>query len=201
MEMYAYLEDLASSKSAPGGGSAAAYAGSMGAALGNMVLNITIEKQKNADKELLSGLVAHMTVHQKNLFDLVKGDEEASTKLFDAYKLPKNTEEEKATRLQAIQDGLKIATEVPLDVMKNATHALEIMIQVVELGRKSVLADVTVGTSMLKTAVLAANENVVENVEYLKDTALSATFASQAEDFIARTNLATELITKKLETR
>lgn len=201
MEMYQYIEELASSKSAPGGGSAAAYAGSMGAALGNMVLNITIEKQKNADIEFLGQLVSDMTSFQKALFTLVKGDEDASNQLFDAFKLPKATDEEKVERQNQIQKGLVVATEVPLEIMENATQALETMVKIAEHGRKFVLADVTVGTSMLKTAVYAAKENVDENVKLLKDDRQKMTYSKQSEDLAIRTKLAEELIRKTVETR
>lgn len=201
MEMYTYIEALASKNSAPGGGSAAAYAGSMGAALGNMVLNITIDKQKDADIELLEGLVTEMTLFQKNLFDLVKGDEEASNQLFDAFKLSKATDEEKADRTAAIQAGLKVATEVPLAIMDNATQALEVMMRIAVIGRKSVLADVTVGTTMLGTAIQAANENVVENVALLKDESAKEAYSHQAEDLISRSELAIETINKTVIAR
>lgn len=199
--MYQYIEELASSKSAPGGGSAAAYAGSMGAALGNMVLNITIEKQKNADIEFLGQLVSDMTSFQKNLFDLVKGDEDASNQLFDAFKLPKATDEEKVDRISAIQAGLKVATEVPLEIMDNATQALETMVSIAEHGRKSVMADVTVGTAMLKTAIQAANENVEENVTLLKDTNLQSKFDGQGKDLIQRSETAIQTITETVASR
>lgn len=201
MEMYTYIEALASSQSAPGGGSAAAYAGSMGAALGNMVLNITIEKQKGADVDLLTGLVDQMTSHQQALYALVQGDEDASNQLFGAFKLAKATDEEKAERTRAIQAGLKIATEVPLEIMQHATEALEIMTQVASLGRKSVMADVTVGTAMLKTAIQAANENVEENVLLLKDESLQIAFDQKGKDLIQRSETAINKITETVATR
>lgn len=201
MEMYTYIEALASSQSAPGGGSAAAYAGTMGAALGNMVLNITIEKQKGADIDLLTGLVKQMTSHQEALFALVQGDEDASNQLFGAFKLPKTTDQEKADRVQAIQAGLKIATEVPLEIMDHATEALEIMTQVASLGRKSVMADVTVGTTMLKTAIQAANENVEENVLLLKDENLQAALGAKGKDLIQRSEAAIKTITETVASR
>ena len=201
MEMYTYIEALASSQSAPGGGSAAAYAGSMGAALGNMVLNITIEKQKGADVDLLTGLVDKMTSHQQALYALVQGDEDASNQLFGAFKLAKATDEEKAERTRAIQAGLKIATEVPLEIMQHATEALEIMTQVASLGRKSVMADVTVGTAMLKTAIQAANENVEENVLLLKDESLQIAFDQKGKDLIQRSETAINKITETVATR
>lgn len=201
MEMYTYIEALASSQSAPGGGSAAAYAGSMGAALGNMVLNITIEKQKGADVDLLTGLVDQMTSHQQALYALVQGDEDASNQLFGAFKLAKATDEEKAERTRAIQAGLKIATEIPLEIMQHATEALEIMTQVASLGRKSVMADVTVGTAMLKTAIQAANENVEENVLLLKDESLQIAFDQKGKDLIQRSETAINKITETVATR
>ena len=201
MEMYTYIEALASSQSAPGGGSAAAYAGSMGAALGNMVLNITIEKQTGADVDLLTSLVDQMTIHQQALYALVQGDEDASNQLFGAFKLSKATEEEKVERTRAIQAGLKIATEVPLEIMQHATAALEIMTQVASLGRKSVMADVTVGTAMLKTAIQAANENVEENVLLLKDESLQTAFDQKGKDFIQKSETAINKITETVATR
>lgn len=201
MEMYTYIEALASSQSAPGGGSAAAYAGSMGAALGNMVLNITIEKQAGADVDLLTSLVDQMTIHQQALYALVQGDEDASNQLFGAFKLSKATEEEKVERTRAIQAGLKIATEVPLEIMQHATAALEIMTQVASLGRKSVMADVTVGTAMLKTAIQAANENVEENVLLLKDESLQTAFDQKGKDFIQKSETAINKITETVATR
>ena len=109
-----FLDDLASSKATPGGGSAAAVMGAMGAALVSMVCNLTIGKKNYAEVEPeMRAILADSEALRSRIAGMVAEDVAAFDQLMAAYGLPKDTDEQKAARSAAIQEGLKGATDAP----------------------------------------------------------------------------------------
>ena len=105
-----FTDDLASKTPVPGGGGASAYAGALAAALGSMVANLTIGKPKFADREqALQETLAGLNAYRGELISLIDGDAEAFSKLAACWKMPKDTEEEKARRSRAEQEALRAA--------------------------------------------------------------------------------------------
>lgn len=161
---------------APGGGSVAALAGGLGAALAEMVANLTIGKAKYADvEEEMKGLAAEGAALRKELIDSIQKDTESFTAYMNALSMPKNTDEEKAARKEAMQNGLKEAAEVPLAVAETALKIFHVAGAVVERGNANAVTDGLVASMMARTAVLSALLNVKINLGSIKD-----------EEFVAR---------------
>ena len=145
---------------APGGGSVAALAGGLGAALAEMVANLTIGKAKYADvEEEMKGLAAEGAALRKELIDSIQKDTESFTAYMNALGMPKNTDEEKAARKEAMQNGLKEAAVVPLAV-----------------------TDGLVASMMARTAVLSALLNVKINLGSIKDEEFVARMAAKVAE-------------------
>ena len=113
-----FLDDLASQNATPGGGSAAAIIGAMGAALVAMVCNLTIGKKKYADVEgEMRALLERAEALRHRLTGMIEDDVKAFDAVMGAYGMPKETDAEKASRSAAIQEALKLATDVPLPLL------------------------------------------------------------------------------------
>ena len=115
-----FLDELASATPAPGGGSVAALAGALGAALTSMVCNLTIGKKKYAGVEQeMKKILVESEKLRATFTALVDRDTEAFNKVMEAFGLPKETEPQKALRAAAIREATKEATLVPLEVMRH----------------------------------------------------------------------------------
>ena len=138
--MHRYLEDLASSKPAPGGGSAAALVGATGAALGSMVANFTVGREKFAAVEVQAqaGLVACEKLRGE-LSALIQADVEAYSKYAAATGLPKASDEEKTARSSAIQLAMKSAASVPMEVGRKCQEVLEVCQNLLEIGNPNLV--------------------------------------------------------------
>jgi len=162
-----FLEDLASSKPAPGGGSAAAVAGALGAALSSMVANLTIGKKKYEEVEgAFEGILEKADTLRHDFLEAIGEDIEAYNKVMEAYGLPKETEEEKKQRRGTIQEALKGATEPPFKMAELATDVLELSKEcavsgnshaVTDAGASAILAEATVRTSLLNVDINLAS--------------------------------------------
>ena len=172
-----FLDDLASGRPTPGGGSAAAIIGAMGAALVSMVCNVTIGKKgyEGVEPEMKS-VRAESDKLRKRLTEMVSEDVAAFDSLLAAYKLPKSTEEEKTRRSAAIQAGMRSATETPLECARVCAGVIELARRASEHGYLGVISDGGVGVLAGFTALRSAALNVYINAPSLKDR----TFAEQA---------------------
>jgi formiminotetrahydrofolate cyclodeaminase len=160
----------ASNEPVPGGGSISALAGSLAAALTEMVAGLTIGKKKYADvEEEMKEAVEPMKAVCAQLLDDIKRDSESFDQYMQALTLPKETEEEKEARTEAMQNGLKAAVEVPLSVAKAACGILPYAETMVIKGNRTAVTDALVATMMARTAVLGAGFNVKINLESIKD--------------------------------
>jgi len=158
-----FLSDLASSKPAPGGGSAAAVAGALAAALSSMVANLTIGKEKYAEvEEKFEDILKRTDNLRREFLEAIKKDIAAYTEVMDAYKAPKDTSEQKEARKKAIQQALKGATEPPFEMAELAIEVLELSKEcavsgnqhaVTDAGASAILADATVRTSLLNVDI------------------------------------------------
>ena len=169
--LVAFLDELASSSPAPGGGSVAALAGALGAALTAMVCNLTIGKKKYAAVEGEMKKILAQAEEMRGLFTaLIDEDTQAFNKVMEAFSLPKDTEPQKALRSAAIREATKEATNVPLEVMKHCIDALALTQQVAASGNVNSVSDAGVSAYMLHAAVEAAALNVRINLNNLNDS-------------------------------
>jgi formiminotetrahydrofolate cyclodeaminase len=165
-----FLDELASSSPAPGGGSVAALAGALGSALTAMVANLTIGKKKYADAEAEMKKILRQAESLRGQFAaLIDKDTEAFQKVMEAFALPKETDPQKALRAAAIREATKEATLVPLEVMKHCIDGLALAQQVASNGNANAVSDAGVSALMLHAACSGAALNVRVNLKTLDD--------------------------------
>lgn len=166
------LEAFRSSDPTPGGGSASALAGAVGASLLAMVAGLA-KPRTSTDEEAteLRDAGARCTVLASQLEALIDRDADAYNMVVDAYRLPKGTDKEKASRTARIQDALKAATDAPLEVMRRCDEALGFAPTIGRLGNPNAASDVQVATYMLRAGLAGAAENVAINLGSVKDAA------------------------------
>jgi len=173
---------------APGGGSIAAYVGTLGVALGTMVANLSGHKRGWDDKwEYFSEWAAKGQAYKKTLLHLVDEDTNAFNKIIDGFRMPKETEEEKKLRAEAIENATKYATEVPFNVMETAFNSLEVMQAMLTNGLQSSLSDGAVGVLCAKAAVTGAYFNVKINAKDIKDRVFAENIIKKAEALYQKT--------------
>jgi len=165
-----YLDDLAAGKPAPGGGSAAAAAGALGVGLLSMVANFTTgrEKYKNVEAEIRKVLYSSEKLRGE-LQKLIDEDIVAYQKVSSAYKMPKETEEDKKARTEAIQIALKDAMAVPLAACRNLFEATKLCRPLLEKGNQNLVSDVGVAAELIASAFESALLNVEINLSAIKD--------------------------------
>ncbi|WP_439182304.1 glutamate formimidoyltransferase [Carboxylicivirga taeanensis] len=170
MNLTEFADETASESPAPGGGSISAYVGSLGAALGTMVANLSAHKRGWDERwEEFSDWAEKGMAVEKELLSLVDEDTNAFNRIMDAFGLPKGTDEEKAARKQAIDEATKYAIEVPFRVMKVAFKGFEVIRAMAEIGNPNSVTDAGVGALCARTAVMGAFLNVKINAAGLDD--------------------------------
>lgn len=176
-----FLEELASSSPAPGGGSAAALVGAMGAALASMVSNLTVGKKGYEDvQEEIRELLRRADDLRRKLLSKVDEDTEAFNSFMSALKLPKDSEERKA----AIQESLRKATLLPLSVMELSLEVLKLALDLVEKGNKNAISDSAVSAILACAAMESAYFNVLINCSSLNDLEFVESSKSRAKGFL-----------------
>lgn len=169
--MSQFLDDLASSAPAPGGGSVAALSGALGAALISMVCNLTIGKEKYKDVEAdVKAILDRSESLRRELTELMDADTQLYGKVIAAYRLPKNTEEEKAARLAAIDKALKEACSVPMRIAGCCAELVELCVPAAAKGNVGAISDIGVAVAMAEAGLVSAGLNVKINLGSIKDT-------------------------------
>lgn len=177
-----FLDDLASSAPAPGGGSVAALSGALGAALISMVCNLTIGKDKYKDVEAdIKEILSQSEKLRRELLELLEADTQLYGKVIAAYRLPKNTDEEKAVRLKAIDAALKEATRVPMQIAERCSKIVDLCVPAVQKGNVGAISDVGVAVIQAEAGLVGASLNVKINLGQIKD----AQFVQRAADELA----------------
>jgi len=165
-----FLDELASSAPVPGGGSGAALVGALGAALASMVGNLTLGKPKYADVQAdIQALLAQTEVLRARLTNLIEEDVAVYHKLSSAYKMPKDTDEQKAARTAAIQVILRDATAVPMNIAKACVEVLKLCKPMAEKGNVGAVSDAGVAALLAEAALRSAALNVLINLAAIKD--------------------------------
>ena len=164
------LTAFRSSDPTPGGGSASALSGAIGASLLAMVAGLPKPLAETAeDVERLQTAGARCAAHAQTLEGLIDRDSEAYELVMGAYRLPKSTDAEKAARSSRIQEALRAATEAPLDVMRACSAALEQAAVVARFGNRNASSDVGVAQELLKAGLRGAGLNVEINLGSIQD--------------------------------
>lgn len=181
-----YLDDAASKKPAPGGGSVSACAGALGAALVGMVCNLTRGREKFADVETeIVTLVEAAEAARARLEQLLQEDTTAYSGVIAAYKMPKETAEEQAARTAAIQAGLIVAADVPLEICRVAVEVCRLAKVAAGIGNPQAVTDAGIGAILGEAAVVGAALNVKINLGSIKDEAYVAKAAAEIDEIQA----------------
>ncbi len=199
-----FLSKTAGSDPVPGGGSIAALNGAIASALAEMVANLTIGKKKYEDREeQMKQIAASANNHQMLFIQDIDADSDAYNKVFDAFKLPKETDEEKAERSKQIQAATKIAAEIPMEVARRAYAIMDLIAEVAEKGNQNAVTDACVSMMSARTAVLGgAILNVKINLSSLKDEEYVAKMKAECDqlekDAVAKEQALLEKVNKML---
>ena len=182
-----FMEETASESPAPGGGSVSAYMGSLGVALGTMVANLSSHKRGWDDRwEEFSDWAEKGKHYQTQLLKLVDEDTDAFNSIMDAFRLPKNSDQEKKIRKQAIEEATKNAILVPFRVMETALEAMHILEAMAKTGNPNSISDVGVGVLALRACIRGAYLNVRINTSGLADKSYVEDILKKGEDIEAR---------------
>ena len=197
-----FYDDVASASPAPGGGSVAASAGALAAALTAMVGRLTVGKKKYASvKEELTEVRDKADVLRADLTKLIDTDKEAFNAVMEAFKLPKGSDEQVATREAAVEEANKKAALVPLEVMKKSLDCLGLAKVVAEKGNENSITDAGVAGLMGHASVAGARYNVRINLTSIKDSAFVEKTRSEAETVFEEAGAVADEIKKLVEAR
>lgn len=182
MSLTAFANETAAESPAPGGGSISAYVGALGAALAGMVANLSAHKRGWDSRWQEFSAYAVQAQHLKDaLLNAVDKDTDAFNGIMQAFDLPKNTPEEKATRTAAIQAATKMAIDVPFNVMQLSLETLKLAQAMATLGNPNSVTDAGVGALCARTALQGAFLNVKINAASYTDKTYTTTLLAQGQ--------------------
>ena len=184
-----FLEELASQSPAPGGGSVAALAAALGSALASMVCRLTLGKKKyfEVQAEMEEALVRSDTL-RRQAAGLMDEDAEAFNQVMAAYCLSKDSDDQAVLRQAAIQQAVKEAIRIPLEVMRLAEESFQLVQTVAEKGNKNSASDAGVAALMLRAAMDGALLNVRTNLPAITDKEFASSVCREADDIKKRVN-------------
>jgi len=166
----AFLDKLCSKSPEPGGGSASALTGAIAASLSGMLASLTIDKKGYEDvQDEMREILSEAAGLKEDLLELLQKDTEAFDDASKAFKMPKETPEEKEKRAHAIEDGLKKATEVPLSIMQKSRDVSRLAARVLKKGNTMAITDGAISALFAEAAAIGAMINVRINFSWMKD--------------------------------
>ena len=199
-----FLNELASSSPAPGGGSVSALAGANGCSLMLMVGNLTTSKKKFAslDENVRTSYLNSLDIFKKNnnsFINLIDADTDAFNQLMKAFKLPKNSDEEIAQRIKEIDKANLTCIRVPLNVSALALETLRLVEDMIEYSNKNTLSDQGVCVLMLYSAIEGAAMNVMINLPGLNDDDLKREFKQTINEIISEAEQIKEKLLEEIK--
>jgi len=178
-----FVDVLATKAPVPGGGGASALVGAIGTALGTMVGSLTLGKKKYADVEAdIIELMNKATALQNELLRLVDEDAVVFEPLSKAYGIPKDD----PTREKVMEDALKLACTVPMDIMRLCARAIELQEEFAAKGSVLALSDAGVGAIMCKSALQGASLNVYINTQSMVDKKYAGSIEAEADAILGK---------------
>ena len=197
-----FAELVAEGTPTPGGGSVAAYCGVLAASLGQMVCSITIGKPKYAGVETrLKEIAAELERTSARLRELIAEDAASFEAVLNAYRLPKDTEEQKEERTVEIQNAFQCAIAVPLETAERSLEVLTLLGELADIGTPNALSDVAVGAQLAQVAVKGASYNVGANLGSLKDSESAETTRARMDAVIEQSKTVAERVDEKMKTQ
>jgi formiminotetrahydrofolate cyclodeaminase len=191
-----YLEDLASTKSTPGGGSASALSGAMGASLASMVARLTQGKAGYDDvQQEIAGLLQQTEYLRLRFQQLMQEDIDAYNRLSESFKMPRGTDEEREVRSAAIQARLVDAALVPLEIAERAAELVQCCQRIAEIGNVQVLSDIGTGAMLASSAGAGAGWMVRTNLHAMKNLELIEALSDRLSTALEQISASSERIT------
>ena len=185
-----FISKVISNDPVPGGGSVSALNGALAAALSAMVANLTVGRKKYVEvNDLMQELSTRFEKLSHKLIEDVDRDSDAYNRVFAAFKLPKETEEEKQIRSEAIQQETKYAAQVPMEVARAVYEVLPQIDAIAQKGNSNAVTDARVSMMCARTAILGALLNVRINLTSIKDEAFVNALREEADTIEAHTIL------------
>lgn len=183
-----FADETAGESMAPGGGSISAYVGTLGVALGTMVANLSAHKAGWDERwDEFSQWAEKGQAYTSKLLALVDEDTNAFNRIIDGFRMPKDSDVEKAARAEAIESATIYATEVPLLVMETAYNSMEVMDAMAKIGLQNSLSDAGVGALCARTAVYGAYFNVRINAKDIKNRDTAEVLLAKAKNIFDST--------------
>ena len=184
-----FINELGSNSPAPGGGSVAALGASLASALGAMVFSLTVGKKayseySSEDKMKVDKSLEECLKYNDKFLELMNKDTEVFLILMSAFKLPKETVDEKSERSAKIQEGYQKALEIPLSVAQESYKIYEYVKIAAQLGNKNAISDAGVSALMLQASIESAILNVKINLSSIKDETYSAEISAGCDVLI-----------------
>lgn len=188
-----FVNELSSVSPAPGGGSTAALAGSLAAALTSMVFNLTIDNKAGEDLspeiiEEMKSARADMLKVKTDFIDLLEEDTKSFNEFMAALKLPKTTDEEKAERKKVLDQAKQDITNTPEKIGKLGDKVWDAIELANQYGNPGAVSDAGVAALMLDASIKAAFLNVKINLPMVKDADKKAVYVKTMEDILAKSN-------------
>ncbi|MDD3889583.1 MAG: cyclodeaminase/cyclohydrolase family protein [Syntrophomonadaceae bacterium] len=182
MTLNAFLEELASNSPAPGGGSAAAVSGALGAALISMVCRLTLGKKgyESVEEEIKTALDKSDELC-KTLTSLIDEDITAFNTLMDTLKMPKETPDQKNIRNTMLQNAFRKAAESPLKIASACLETIILAKEIVNKANKNLISDIGVAAQQAYGGLESAIINVKVNLPYIKDKTYQDNMSKQIE--------------------
>ncbi|MGB6607612.1 MAG: cyclodeaminase/cyclohydrolase family protein [Atribacterota bacterium] len=197
-----FLDELASNSPTPGGGSVAALAGVLGAALISMVGNLTVGKKKYEDvEEDIKKIISSSEKLRYELSQLIEEDVKVFNNFMATYKMPKETEDEKRVKAEKIQEALVEAAKVPLKVAYKCLDILSLSKEVAEKGNINVVSDAGVAVLMAEAALESAILNVKINLKMIKDEKVRTELSSSIKEILLKENGQKEEVLEIVESK
>jgi formiminotetrahydrofolate cyclodeaminase len=195
-----FTELVAAGTPAPGGGSVAAYCGVLAASLGQMVCNLTIGKQKYAEAEpRLRAVRSELEQLGARLRELIAEDAASFEAVLEAYRLPKDSDEQKAERAAQIQIALQGAVDVPVETAQRGFDILRLLGELADIGNPNALSDVAVGARLAQVAIRGASYNISVNLDSISDRVAAETTREQMKGMIDQSKTIAEQVEAKLK--
>ena len=189
LDIKGFMAATSGSDPVPGGGSISALCGALSAALAEMVTGLTIGRKKYVEvEEEMKTLAPKMAEAQVKFLQFIDDDADAYNVVFDAFKLPKETDEEKALRSNAIQEATLKAALVPLEVAKKAVDTMDAIATIAAKGNQNAITDACVAMMCARTATFGALLNVRINLSSLKDADKVAELTAECDRLHAEAN-------------
>lgn len=197
-----FINKVISNDPVPGGGSVSALNGALAAALSAMVANLTVGRKKYVEvNDLMQELSIRFEKLSQKLIEDVDRDSDAYNRVFAAFKLPKETDEEKQIRSEAIQQETKYAAQVPMEVARAVYEVLPQIDAIAQKGNSNAVTDACVSMMCARTAILGALLNVRINLTSIKDETFVAAMREEADTIEAHTILQEQALLEFAKTR